>query len=189
MARDEDERQRVIIEDRMRKGKVASTASARREKEDQNPYVPKTRKRRNPRIVGEGSQTQTDYSSQVVDPTPAHDYAGYADEGFAGYDRLEEERMFYQPPPEPEAQDEEMGDDEGVPEDVVADYMEAQNVIPEGELERQPRPRRGGRVRRIPPYPAGEAPFPGGPQTTSLLSDYARHVANPLWVNHNNVSV
>ena len=29
-----------------------------------------------------------DYSSQVVDPTPAHDYAGYVDEGFAGYDRM-----------------------------------------------------------------------------------------------------
>jgi len=39
----------------MRKGKAATTTSARREKEDQNPYVPKTRKRRDPRIVGEGS--------------------------------------------------------------------------------------------------------------------------------------
>jgi hypothetical protein len=54
MARDEDEWQRVIREDRMRKGKEASTASARREKRDQNPYVPKTRKRRDPRIDGEG---------------------------------------------------------------------------------------------------------------------------------------
>jgi hypothetical protein len=32
MARDEDERQRVIREDRMRKGKAASTASARKER-------------------------------------------------------------------------------------------------------------------------------------------------------------
>jgi hypothetical protein len=191
MARDTDEQQRVIREDRMRRGKEASTASARRERRADDPYVPKPRKRRDPRIHGEGSQSQAhvDDSSQVVDPTPAHDYAGYADEGFAGYDRMEEERMFYQPPPEAEAQDEEMGDDERVPEDVVADYMEAQNVIPEGEPERQRQPRRGGRVRRIPPYPAGEAPFPGGPQTLALLSDYARHVANPLWVNHNNVSV
>jgi hypothetical protein len=74
MARDEDERQRVIREDRMRKDKAASTASARREKVDQNSYVPKTRKRRNPRIDGEGSQPQVDYSSQVVDSTPARDY-------------------------------------------------------------------------------------------------------------------
>ena len=47
----EDERQRVIREDRMRKGKAASTASARKEMEDQNSYVPKTQKRRDPRIV------------------------------------------------------------------------------------------------------------------------------------------
>jgi len=97
MDRDEDEQQQLIIEDMMRKGKAPSTASARREKVDQNPYVPKTRKRRDPRIVGEGSQSQMDYSSQVVDPTPAHDYVGYADESFVGYDRTEEERMFYQP--------------------------------------------------------------------------------------------
>jgi hypothetical protein len=95
MARDEDERQRVIRDDRMRKCKAASTASAW--KEDQNLYIPKTRKRRDPRIVGEGSEAHMDYSSQVVDPTPAHDYAGYVDEGFAGYDRMEEERMFFQP--------------------------------------------------------------------------------------------
>jgi len=37
-----------------------------------------------------------DYSSQVVDPTPTHDYVGYADERFVGYDRMEEERMVYQ---------------------------------------------------------------------------------------------
>jgi hypothetical protein len=183
MARDTDEQQRVIREDRMRRGKEASTASARREKRAEDPYVPKTRRRRDPMIHGEGSQAHVDDSSQVVDPTPTHDYAGYADDGFVGYDRMEEERMYFQPPPQDEAED------EGVPEDVVADYMEAHNVIPEGEPEREPQPRRGSRVPRIPPYPAGEAPFPGGPQTTSLLSDYARHVANPLWVNHNNVSV
>lgn len=51
----------------MRKGKAASTASARREKGDQNSYVPKTRKRRDPRIDGEGSQAEVDYSSQVRD--------------------------------------------------------------------------------------------------------------------------
>jgi hypothetical protein len=95
MARDTDERQRVIREDRMRKGKEASTASARREKRAEDPYVPKTRKRRDPRIHGEGSQAHVDDSSQVVDPTPAH---AYADEGFVGYDRIEEERMFFQPP-------------------------------------------------------------------------------------------
>jgi len=32
----------------------------------------------------------------VVDPTPTHDYVGYADERFVGYDRMEEERMVYQ---------------------------------------------------------------------------------------------
>jgi len=153
---------------------------------DQNLYVPKTRKRRDPRIVGEGSQLQMDYSSQVVDPTPAHDYAGYADEGFVGYDRMEE-RMFYQP--QDEAEYKEVADDEEVPEDVVANYLEADNVVPEGEPEPQTRPRRGRRVPLIPLYPVGGTPFPGGPETTTLLSDYARHVANPLWVNHHNVSI
>jgi len=129
MARDEDEQQRLITEDRMRKGKAVSTASARREKLDQNSYVPKTRKRRDPRIVGEGSQSQMDYSSQMVYPTPAHDYAGYANEGFVGYDRMEEERMFYQP--QDEAEDEEVTDDEEVLEDVVADYLDADNVASE----------------------------------------------------------
>jgi hypothetical protein len=127
-----------------------------------------------------------DYSSQVVDPTPAHDYAGYADEGFAGYDRMEEDMMFYQP--QDEAKDEEVGDDEGVPRDVVEDYLEADNLVPEGEPEPQTQPRRR-RVPLIPPYPVGGHPFPGGPETTSLLSDYTRHVVNPLWVNHHNVSV
>ena len=97
------------------------------------------------RIVGEGSQSQMDYSSQVVDPTPTHDYAGYADEGFVGYDWMEEERMFYQP--QDEAEDEEVADDEEVLEDVVADYLEADNVVHEGEPEPQTRPRRGRRGR------------------------------------------
>ena len=127
------EQQRLITEDMMRKGKAASIASARREKVDQNPDVPKTRKRRDPMIVGEGSQLQMDYSSPVVDPTPAHDYAGYADEDFVGYDRMEEERMFYLP--QDKAEDEKVADDEEVPEDVVADYLDAYNVAPEGEPE------------------------------------------------------
>ncbi len=104
MARVEDERQRVIREDRMRKGKAVSTASARREKEDQNPYVPKARKRRDARPGVESSQPHMDYSSQVLDPTPAHDEVVY-EEGFVGYDRMEEDRMFYQP--HDEAEDEE----------------------------------------------------------------------------------
>jgi len=65
----------------------------------------------------------------------------------------------------------------------VADYLEAENVIPEDE----PKPQTQRRRRRVPPipaYPIGGPPLPGGPETTSLLSDYARHVANPLWVNH-----
>jgi len=90
MARDEDEQQRLIREDKMRKGKVASTASAQREKVDQNPYVPKTRRRRDTRPGVESSQSHMDYSSQVVDPTQAHDYAVY-EEGFVGYDRMEED--------------------------------------------------------------------------------------------------
>jgi len=89
--------------------------------------------------------------------------------------------MFYQP------QDE--ADDEEVAEDVVADYLEANNLVPEGEPEPQTRRRQGRRVPLIPPYPVGGPPFPGGLETTTLLSDYARHVANPLWVNHHNVSV
>ena len=97
MAGEEDEQQQLIREDRMCKGKQASIASAGRERVDQNPYVPKTRRCRDARAGVESSQSQMDYSSQVVDPTPAHDYAGYADEGFVGYDQMKEERMFYQP--------------------------------------------------------------------------------------------
>ena len=109
------------------------------------------------------------------------------EEGFAGYDWMEEERMFYQP--QDEAEDEEGEDDNEVAEDVTADYLEADNVVPEGEPEPQTRQRRGRRVPLIPPYPVGGPPFPGGPETTTLLTDYVRHVANPLWVNHHNVSV
>ena len=82
-----------------------------------------------------------------------------------------------------------MANDEEVPEDVVADYLEADNVVPDGEPEPQTRWRQGRRVLLILPYPVGGPPFPGGPETTELLSNYARHVANPLWVNHHNVSV
>ena len=94
--------------------------------------------------------------------------------------------MFYQP--QDEAEDEEVADDEEVPEDVVADYLEADNLVLEGEPEPQTQ-RRCRLVLLIPPYPVGGPPFPGGLETTKLLSDYARHVANPLWVNHHNVSV
>ena len=89
------------------------------ERSADDPYVPKPRKRRDPRIHGEGSQSQAhvDDSSQVVDPTPAHDYAGYADDDFVGYDRMEEERMYFQPPPQDEAEDEGEGVPEGVPEE------------------------------------------------------------------------
>jgi hypothetical protein len=75
-----------------------------------------------------------------------------------------------------------------VPQDVIEDYLVADNHVPEGEPEAATQTRRR-RVPLIPLYPAGEPPFPGGPETTSLLTDYARHVANPLWVNHNDVSV
>jgi len=34
-----------------------------------------------------------------------------------------------------------------------------------------------------------QAPFPGGPEDTSLLVSYANHVTLPLWYNSNNVSV
>ncbi len=53
----------------------------------------------------------------------------------------------------------------------------------------QPEPGRRCRTQVIPPCPVEGPPFLGGPETTLLLSDYARHVANPLWVNHHNVSV
>lgn len=55
MSREEDEQQQLIIEARMRKGKQATTASARRERVEQNPYVPKTRKRRDARQGVESS--------------------------------------------------------------------------------------------------------------------------------------
>jgi len=112
----------------MRKDKEASTASARREKVDQNLYVPKTRKRRDLRLVGEGSQSHMDYSSQVVDPTQMYEYA----EGFQGYDRIEEENMFYQP----QEDKEEEAEDEEVPKDVAADYLEADNIVPERRRQR-----------------------------------------------------
>ncbi|RHN66911.1 hypothetical protein MtrunA17_Chr3g0096961 [Medicago truncatula] len=94
--------------------------------------------------------------------------------------------MFYLP--EDEAEDEKVVGDVEVPEDVVADYMGAKSVIPEGEPEPQTQ-RRRRRVPQLPPYPVGDPPYPGGPETTSLLSDYARHVENHLLVNHHNVSV
>jgi len=190
MAREEDVRERHIREGRVRKGKSAMTNSARKEMEVEKPYVPKARRRKDLGIGGEegsGSQSQMDYSSQVVDPTQAHQYAGYTDEGFQGYDRMEEEAMFYQP--QEEAEDEEVADDEKVPEDVVADYLAADDIVPEPEAEPETRRRPRRRVPLIPPCPVVGPPFPGGSETITLLSDYARHVAIPLWVNHHNVSV
>jgi len=94
--------------------------------------------------------------------------------------------MFYQP--QEEAEDEEVADDEEVPEDVVADYLQADNIVPEPEAEPETQ-RRRWRVLLIPTCRVVGPPFPVGPETTSLLFDYARHVAIPLWVNHHNVSV
>jgi len=94
--------------------------------------------------------------------------------------------MFYQP--QEDAEDEDVADDDEVPKDVVADYLQADNIVPEPEAEPETR-RRRRRVPLIPPCPVVGPPFPGGSETTSLLFDYARHVAIPLWVNHHNVSV
>jgi len=63
MSASEDEQQRLNREARMRKGKQATTASYRKEREEQSLYVSKTRKRRDPRLVGDSSQSQMDYSS------------------------------------------------------------------------------------------------------------------------------
>jgi len=71
----------------------------------------------------------------------------------------------------------------------VADYLAADDIVPEPEVEPETRQRPRRRVPFIPPFPVVGPPFPGGPETTTLLSDYARHVAIPLWVNHHNVSV
>jgi len=57
-----------------------------------------------------------DYSSQVVDPTPAHDYAMY-EEGSVGYDRMEE-TMFYQL--QDEAEHDAVTDDEEVPDSATS---------------------------------------------------------------------
>jgi len=161
MAGEEDEQQRRNRETRMRKGKEATTASARREKVEQNPYVPKTRKRRDSKLFGDSSESQMDYSSQVVDPTPAHDYAVY-EEGFAGYDRMEEKAMFYQP--QEEAEDEEQAGDEEV---VEADYLAADDVVPKPESE--PR-RRRRRAPLIPSCPVIGPPFPIGLETTLFVT-------------------
>jgi len=128
--------------------------------------------------------SQMDYSSQVVDPTSAHDYAGY-EEGFAGYDQIEEEAMFYQP--QEEAEDEEEAENEEVAEDddVEVDYLTTNDIVPEP----QPEPRRRRRAPLIPLCLVVGPPFPGGPETTLLLSDCAKHATIPLWVKHHNVSV
>ena len=71
----------------------------------------------------------------------------------------------------------------------MADYLAADDIVleSEAELETRRRPRR--HVPLIPPCPVVKPPFPGGPETIRLLTDYARHVAIPLWLNHHNVSV
>ena len=71
----------------------------------------------------------------------------------------------------------------------MADYLAADDIVPESEVEPETRRRPRRRVPFIPPFPVVGPPFPGGPVTTTLLSDYTRHVAIPLWVNHHNVSV
>jgi len=182
MTREEDGQQRLITEVRMCKGKQATTASHQKEREEQNPYVPKNRKRRDPRLVGDSSKSQMDYSSQVVDPTQTHEYVGYAG-GFEGYDRMQEEAMFYQPQ---EAEDEEVAEDEKVEEDEDAetDYLEENDIVLEPEPWRRRR-----RAPLIPPCPIVGPPFPRGPETTHLLTDHTRHMAIPHWVNHHNLSV
>lgn len=63
------------------------------------------------------------------------------------------------------------------------DDVEADDIVPELE------PRRCRRAPLIPPCPVIGPPFPGGLETTLLLSDYARPMATPLCVNHHNVIV
>lgn len=113
--------------------------------------------------------------------TQAQEYAGYAAEGFQGCDRMEEDDMFYQP--HEEAEGEEVGHDE----DVEADYLVADDIVSKAQPKPESRRRRRGPL--IPSCPVVGPPFPGGPETTILLSSYARHVEIPLWVNHHNVSV
>jgi len=124
----------------------------------------------------------------VVDPTQAHEYAGYA-EGFDGYDRIEEVAMFYQPREETsqyyETEEVAQGKDDEA-EDVEAEdddrHMHAAGPEPEPQQYRDC-------DEVAPVVPIVMPPFPRGPQTTTLLSDYAKHVAIPLRVNDKNVSV
>jgi hypothetical protein len=60
MAGEEDEQQRHNREAKMHKGKQATTASARKDREEQNPCVPKTQMLRDARLVGDSSQSQMD---------------------------------------------------------------------------------------------------------------------------------
>jgi hypothetical protein len=96
MVGEEDARERRIREGRVHQGKPAMTNSHRKELEAENLYVPNPRRHRDLSIGEEtlGSQPHMDYSSQVVDLTQVHEYAGYAG-GFEGYDRMEEDAMFY----------------------------------------------------------------------------------------------
>jgi len=93
---EEHEHQRRIQEGRMRKGRQTTTASHQKERQEVISYVPKTRRRRDVGIGGKsGSRLHMDYS-KVVDLTQAHECARYA-EGFNGYDRIEEDTIFYVP--------------------------------------------------------------------------------------------
>jgi hypothetical protein len=128
----------------------------------------------------------------VVDPTQAHEYAGYA-EGFEGYDRMEEEAMFYQPEEEEAShyfRTEEVAEakDMAEAEDDVAEDDEDEEVHAIA-LEPDPKPVRSRRDEVALVVPVAGPPFLGDPETTLLLSDYAKHVTIPLWVNHNDVSV
>jgi len=59
MTGEEDAQKRRIREGRVRKGKTAMTNRARKEMEAEYPYVPKTRRRRDLRIGGEGGQVHS----------------------------------------------------------------------------------------------------------------------------------
>jgi hypothetical protein len=126
----------------------------------------------------------------VVDPTQAHRYVGYA-KGFEGYDRMEEEAMFYQPEEEAShyfrTEEVEEGEDMAEAENLDAEDDDGHVHATAPEPEPEPRQRRRAEVAPVVPIVA--PPFPGGPETTLLLSDYAKHVGIPLWVNHNDVSV
>jgi len=67
-----------------------------------------------------------------------------------------------------------------VAEDVMADYLAVDDSVPEREAEPENRRRPRRCVPLKSPWPVVVPPFLGGPETTTLLSDYARHVTIPL---------